>query len=289
MCCHFATSPSRILASMGRSAIMYVLAVTVITALLYIAAAGATGSRIYLGEERGPARSTGLALASAAVGVHAVLVAETTWAGAELNLSIFNALSLVTWITCAGVVIFSLRQRIEHIGVLLWPVTSLAALSTLFEEPVASLTRDPLLSTHIIISMTAYAILLAAVIQALILAILDNRLRTHRRAIGFVRRLPALRTMERQLLWLVGIGFCALTISLATGFGFFFDEVVSGGMLHKTSLSIASWVAFGVLLLGNTLWGWRGQTAVRWTIIGFIALMLGYFGSKFVIELILNG
>lgn len=268
--------------------IMYVLALTVITALLYLAAAGAIGSRIYYGEERGPARSTGLALAGAAAGVHAVLVAETIWAGTELNLSIFNALSLVTWITCVGVLAFGLRQRIEHLGVLLWPVTSLAVLTTLFEDPANSITRDPLLSTHIIISMTAYAILLAAVTQAIVLAVLDNRLRTHRRAIGFVRRLPALRTMERQLLWLVAIGFGVLTFSLATGFGFFFEEVVSGGLIHKTSLSIASWVAFGVLLLGHTLWGWRGQTAVRWTIIGFVALMLGYFGSKFVIELILN-
>ncbi|BAU58801.1 CcsA-related protein [Halorhodospira halochloris] len=268
---------------------MYVLALTIITALLYLAAAGAIGNRIYFGEERGPARSTGLALAAAAVGVHAVLVAETTWAGVELNLSIFNALSLVTWISCAGVVAFSLRHRIEHLGLLLWPITSLAVLTTLFEDPGTSVTRDPFLTTHIVISMAAYAILLAAVIQAITVAILDNRLRTHRRAIGFVRRLPALRTMERQLLWLVAIGFSALTISLATGLGFFFDEVASGGMIHKTSLSIASWLAFGFLLFGHTLWGWRGQTAVRWTVLGFVALMLGYFGSKFVIELILNG
>lgn len=267
---------------------MYVLALTVITALLYVTAAGATGSRIYFGEERGPARSTGLALAAAAVGIHAVLVAETTWAGAELNLSIFNSLSLVTWLTCAGVLALSLAQRIEHLGVFLWPLTALAVLTTLFEEPGASITRDPLLSTHIIISMTAYAILLAAVTQALVLAVLDNRLRAHRRAIGFVRRLPALRTMEKQLLWLVAVGFGALTVSLATGFGFFFEELVSGGMAHKTSLSIASWVAFGVLLLGHALWGWRGQTAVRWTITGFLALMLGYFGSKFVIEILLT-
>ncbi|MBK1734446.1 hypothetical protein CKO15_03925 [Halorhodospira abdelmalekii] len=269
---------------------MYELALTTITALLYLAAAGAIGARILYGEERGPARSTGLALAAAAVGIHAVVVAETTWVGAELNLCFFNALSLVSWITCAGVVVVSLRQRIEHLGVLLWPLAAGAVLGTLFSSPDPTVTRDPLLTTHIVISMTAYAILLAAVLQALVLALLDYRLR-HRRPVGFgfVRRLPALRTMEKQLFWMVTVGFSALTISLATGLGFFFEEVVEGGMIHKTSLSIASWIAFGVLLIGHTFWGWRGQTAVRWTLIGFGALMLGYFGSKFVLELILQG
>ncbi|NDG87436.1 MAG: phosphohydrolase, partial [Gammaproteobacteria bacterium] len=41
-------------------------------------------------------------------------------------------------------------------------------------------------------------------------------------------------------------------------------------------------------LLGRIRYGWRGQFAIRWTLLGFVFLMLAYFGSKLVIELILH-
>ncbi|HCO42995.1 MAG TPA: phosphohydrolase, partial [Gammaproteobacteria bacterium] len=34
--------------------------------------------------------------------------------------------------------------------------------------------------------------------------------------------------------------------------------------------------------------GWRAQTAVRWTLVGFGLLALGYLGSKFVLEFVLR-
>ena len=44
---------------------------------------------------------------------------------------------------------------------------------------------------------------------------------------------------------------------------------------------------FGILLIGRFRYGWRGKTAIIWTLSGFVVLMLAYFGSKFVIELLL--
>ncbi|MGR9099977.1 MAG: cytochrome c biogenesis protein CcsA, partial [Gammaproteobacteria bacterium] len=59
-------------------------------------------------------------------------------------------------------------------------------------------------------------------------------------------------------------------------------------LVHKTVLSIIAWVVFFVLLMGRIRYGWRGQTAIRWTIAGFVLLLLAYFGSKLVLELILK-
>ncbi|MFP4146692.1 MAG: inner membrane protein YpjD [Halorhodospira sp.] len=266
---------------------MVFLSLATVTTLLYLAAAIALGARLLLQEDRSPARSTALALGAAAVGAHVVVVAETTWLEDGVNLGFFSALSLVSWITSTGLVIASLRQRVEHLGILLWPLSAMAVALTPFAPPEATLSRDPALGVHIVLSMLAYSTLLAAVLQALILALLDHRLRT-RRATGFVRQLPALRTMEKQLFWLITVGFIALTVSLGSGFLFFMDRLLDGAMIHKTSLSIASWIAFATLLAGHAIWGWRGQTAIRWTLVGFLALMLGYFGSKFVLELILQ-
>ena len=59
-------------------------------------------------------------------------------------------------------------------------------------------------------------------------------------------------------------------------------------LVHKTVLTLVAWVLFTTLLWGHYRLGWRSQTAVRLTLSGFAALMLAYYGSKFVLELVLD-
>ena len=57
---------------------------------------------------------------------------------------------------------------------------------------------------------------------------------------------------------------------------------------HKTVFGILSWLIFAALLGGRRLYGWRGRVAVRWTLTGFLMLVLAYLGSRFVLEVILG-
>jgi ABC-type uncharacterized transport system permease subunit len=57
---------------------------------------------------------------------------------------------------------------------------------------------------------------------------------------------------------------------------------------HKTVFTIAAWAVFGGLLMGRMFFGWRGRTALRWTLIGFAMLMLAYVGSRFVRAVLLG-
>jgi ABC-type uncharacterized transport system permease subunit len=82
-----------------------------------------------------------------------------------------------------------------------------------------------------------------------------------------------------------GVGF--LTISLISGF-IFIEDLFAQHLVHKTVLSILAWIIFSGLLIGRSRYGWRGRTAIKWTLIGFVSLLLAYFGSKLVLELILN-
>ncbi|MGH8866128.1 MAG: cytochrome c biogenesis protein CcsA, partial [Burkholderiales bacterium] len=52
--------------------------------------------------------------------------------------------------------------------------------------------------------------------------------------------------------------------------------------------SILSWIIFAALLAGRALYGWRGRVAMRWTLAGFLSLVLAYIGSKFVLEVLLQ-
>ena len=78
-----------------------------------------------------------------------------------------------------------------------------------------------------------------------------------------------------------------LTLALISG-AVFLENIFAQHLVHKTALSLVAWVVFGILLWGRWRFGWRGRTAIRWTLTGFFALMLAYFGSKLVLEVILG-
>jgi len=144
----------------------------------------------------------------------------------------------------------------------------------------------PGLIFHVVTSIVAYSILGLAAIQAVVLSIQNSFLHKHQPG-GLIRMMPPLRTMEALLFDAIIIGFICLSVSLITGI-IFLENMFAQHLAHKTVLSIIAWLVFAILLTGRWLVGWRGRTAIRWTLGGFISLMLAYFGSKFVLELILT-
>ena len=111
----------------------------------------------------------------------------------------------------------------------------------------------------------------------------------HRKGTLSFANLPPLLTLERLLFRVIGAAFIFLTLTLITGIAF--SETLFGRAMradHKTVFAILSWLTFGLLLAGRWLYGWRGRTALRWTLTGFVMLLLAYVGSRFVLEVILN-
>jgi ABC-type uncharacterized transport system permease subunit len=101
--------------------------------------------------------------------------------------------------------------------------------------------------------------------------------------------LPPLLTLEKLLFRVIAAAFLFLTLTLATGIAF--SETLFGRALradHKTVFAVLSWLTFGLLLAGRWLYGWRGRTATRWTLTGFVLLILAYVGSRFVLEVVLH-
>jgi ABC-type uncharacterized transport system permease subunit len=92
--------------------------------------------------------------------------------------------------------------------------------------------------------------------------------------------------METLLFQFLGFGFLCLSASLLTGF-IYLDDIFAQQLVHKTVLSIVGWMILGVLLFGRLKFGWRGRTAIRWTLSSFAFLMLAFFGSKLVLEFLL--
>ena len=141
-------------------------------------------------------------------------------------------------------------------------------------------------AAHIIASVLAFGILSIAGVYALFVVFIDHFLRRHHLN-PLVRALPPLDVLERLLFHLIGAGFVLLTVSLATGLAFVSD-LFAQHLVHKTILSIVAWILFGTLLWGRLRYGWRGRKAVWLSLAGIFFLLLAYFGSKLVLEVILG-
>jgi ABC-type uncharacterized transport system permease subunit len=237
----------------------------------------------------GSGRFGSLSIAWLAVALHAMALIGPYSAGGGPDFSFLGALSTVSWMIVAIVLLAALLKPVDKLGLVVFPLAALILLLKLLVPEEARTVRNHSwpMTVHIVSSVTAYAFLNIAAIQALLLALQDWCLRTRHLSGLLVRSLPALQTMESLLFQLIGAGFVLLTVSLVSGF-LFLENMFAQHLAHKTILSILAWIVFAILLLGRLRAGWRGQIAIRWTLGGFVSLMLAYFGSKMVLEWILD-
>ncbi len=232
-------------------------------------------------------KTLSLAISIPAVFIHLWLLSKDLLINQGFNFSFFTIASLVAWLIIVMYLLLSLHQPTENLGIVLLPLAAIAvAMDIAFPhiKPL-SLSSWPL-QLHILLSFTAYSLLALAAGQAILVAIQEAHLHNHHPG-GFIRALPPLQLMETILFQLITLGFLLLSFGLFSGF-LFLEDLLAQHVAHKTILSLMAWLIFAVLLLGRWQYGWRGQTATRWTLSGFFVLMIAYFGSKMVLELILQ-
>ena len=231
---------------------------------------------------------TALYLAWTAVCTHFLYTAIEFHQNRGFNFSFFSTSSLVAMIVALLLLIAALNKPVEKLGIALFPIAAIMlALELNFAGNTQLLHKyNWAMSTHILTSIIAFSLLNIAALQAILLAIQDQQLKSHPPK-RFIQSLPPLQTMESLLFQMLGTGIVFLTISLVSGF-LFIEDLFAQHLVHKTVLSILAWIIFTGLLIGRSRYGWRGQTAIQWTLIGFVLLLLAYFGSKLVLELILH-
>jgi ABC-type uncharacterized transport system permease subunit len=272
---------------------LFINMITTITAFLAITCYAAAGIFIAIRLFKGnggkqPSRTVGIGLGLAGVILHTVVLYQNIHLDSGINLGFFNAGSLVMWLILLLLMVSSLSKPVENLGIVLLPIAIIAVAMELYFPATRLLPADSSwgLRVHVIISLLAYSLFTLASVQAILLSIQDHHLR-QRHPGGFIRALPPLQTMEQLLFEMIGLGFLLLTFALLSGF-LFLSDIFAQHLVHKTILSIFAWLVFGILLWGRFRFGWRGRKALIWTQVGFVVLALAYFGSKFVIELLLS-
>lgn len=223
-----------------------------------------------------------------AVGAHLLNVYWVIRTPAGYDLSFFSMATLFSWGIAVTVLLSSLRKPLDNLFLALFPLAGVTILLSVLLD--GSRTPQPAIPAgelaHILLAILATSIITIAAVQAGFLAFQNHQLK-HIHSMRFLRRLPPLQTMEALLFQILWLGLLMLSAVILTGF-LFMEDMFAQHLAHKTVLSIVAWVVFAILLWGRHRLGWRGNTAIRWTLAGFAFLVLAYFGSKAVLELILE-
>ncbi|WP_455222847.1 cytochrome C assembly family protein [Kaarinaea lacus] len=272
---------------------MQITVISYITIAIYFLTGTLLGVRLFTRKNTQPEsllyKKTGiLLLGLTAVVLHTIVLYHTLFDSGGLNLGFFNAGSLILWLIALTVLLGAFANPVENLGIVLLPLAGVAIfLEMLFPiDHTLQPSHAMELKIHILMSIMATALLTIAAVHAIVLSIQDRHLR-NRKPGGFIRALPPLETMENLLFQMIGLGFFLYSLSLITGM-IYLEDMFAQHIVHKTILSIISWFVFATLLWGRWRFGWRGSTAIRWTLAGFFVLLLAYMGSKWVLEIILG-
>lgn len=256
---------------------------TALAILLYFAATGLLLR--HAGHSTGPHRRLALGCALLAALLHGWgHVPGLARSGADLHF--FAALSLVALGMVVLTTLAALRQRIEALGLVVYPLAAVFLAFYASSQGGEASAMDWRIALHAWLALLAYATLAIASLLALALWVQERSLRGHR-ASRFSRFLPPLMQLEALLFRCISAGFVLLSAALLTGV-LFVHDMLAQHLWHKTVFSILSWMVFGGLLFGRFRYGWRGARAVRYTLIAMALLLVAFFGSKFVLELVLQ-
>lgn len=199
----------------------------------------------------------------------------------DLVFSVNNVFSITTFIIAALVFSLGFFTPLHHLSSVAYPIAIGGILSLLmpplaFSQPMAQ--RREIL-VHLILSLSAFSFLCMAALQALFTAGQDKLLKHHYH-LEFLQRLPSLQHMERIVFQLIVTGTLLLTAALGITIPLGLDVLLGEAIAPKLILSLVAWLLFSSLLIGHYIFGWRGRTAIRWTLVATLLLSLSYFGTK---------
>jgi ABC-type uncharacterized transport system permease subunit len=209
-----------------------------------------------------------------------------------------QALCATLWFSLAVLLYESRTMDVRSLLRVLAPAAALTCgLAALFPGQLLPLSAArPSFVAHLLMGTAAYGVLFMAALHALLMVSAQRALQSatseegqHLGPLRLIGELPPLMALEKLLFSLIGLGFMLLTLTLLSG-TLFSGEVFGKAFRfdHKTLFTILAWLVFAALLIGRKLRGWRGRTALRFTLVGFALLLLGYVGSRFVLEVLLG-
>ena len=250
--------------------------------LLALAAALAYAAPAAAASRLGAAASRNALLAAWVL--HGALLVWGLW-GEAPRFGFAPALSMTAWLVLT---VYAVERQLFPQMRARWILAALGAativLALLFPGQPLHVAASAWLPLHLALGIACYGLFAAAVVHAWLMTRAERHIR---QAEDPDSGIPLL-TLERLTFRFVTAGFVLLSATLLAGW--YFSETLNHRWVwdHKTTFSLLSWITMGVLLWGRWRLGWRGRVAVRTLYVAAGFLLLGYVGSRFVLEVMLQ-
>ena len=219
--------------------------------------------------------------------LHGLMLAEGLL-GEPPRFGFAPALSMTVWL---ALTVYAIESRLFPQLQAHWALAGLGsaavALTLLFPGTSYHMVPSPWLPLHWALGIASYGLFAAAVVHGWLMTRSERSIRLAAQSDAGV----PLLTLERLTFRFVEAGFILLSATLLVGW-VFAEQLYGPGLAwkwnHKTIFSVLAWLTFAGLLVGRAKLGWRGLKAVRVLYLGSGLLLLGYAGSRFVLEVILK-
>lgn len=198
------------------------------------------------------------------------------------------AMSMTVWLVLT---VYAIESRLFPQLQAHWGLAGLGSvavvLAIIFPGTSYHMVASPWLPLHWALGLASYGLFAAAVVHGWLMTRSERAIRLATQNDAGV----PLMTLERLTFRFVEAGFVLLSATLLVGW-LFAEQLYGPGLAwkwnHKTLFSVLAWLTFAGLLVGRARLGWRGRKAVRVLYLGSGLLLLGYVGSRFVLEVVLN-
>ncbi|CAN7474242.1 cytochrome C assembly family protein [Polaromonas sp. LjRoot131] len=219
--------------------------------------------------------------------LHALALADGLL-GEPARFGFAPALSMTVWLVLT---VYAVESRLFPQMQAHWALAGLGSvaviLAAIFPGTTYHAIASPWLPLHWALGIASYGLFAAAVVHGWLMTRSERSIRLAAQTDAGV----PLLTLERLTFRFVEAGFVLLSATLFVGW--LFAETLYGPGLawkwnHKTVFSVLAWLTFAGLLIGRARLGWRGRKAVHVLYLGSGLLLLGYAGSRFVLEVILR-
>jgi len=219
--------------------------------------------------------------------LHALTLVEALL-GTPPRFGFAPALSMTVWLMLT---VYAIERRLFPQLHAHWALAGLGSaaviLAVVFPGASYHVIASPWLPLHWALGIASYGLFAAAVVHGWLMVRAERAIRLAEQSQAGV----PLLTLERLTFRFVEAGFVLLSATLLVGW-LFAETLYHPGLDwkwdHKTVFSLLAWVTFAGLLIGRARLGWRGLKAVRVLYLGASLLLLGYAGSRFVLEVILR-
>ena len=253
---------------------------SITTVLVYVGLTWASLRSLYL--RRAFLLRVNRVAAFVVVVLHGLLCFTGTFGDGGVDYSLHNLSILVTYLMTLIVLLLNMRSRHAILSTIVYVISAIVIfVAFLLHDPASpKIATQASTYMHILLSITAYAVLGVAALQTTLFTLLQDWLHSKQR-MRIISLLPPLDAVENLNVMLLTSGLVILSLTVISAVLLYWERLSQSHYLLHTLVAVVAWILYAGILVGRYGLGWRNRTTNLLSIIAFVFLIGCYAGLRF--------